>query len=90
MLGRHGVAIENVLDTLTASLQLRRKRPRHNLAEVSARDLGVEMDRSDQTSDLSRRPLRAWQLGCSALDAGFWCICSVYLYWIWVSRPNRF
>ena len=68
MLGRYGVAIENVFDTLTASRQLRRQHPRHNIKEVCLRELGVEMDKSEQTSDWSRRPLSARQLGYAALD----------------------
>ena len=66
-----GVAIEGVFDTLTASRRLRGKDAPggHGLARVCERELGVVMDKTEQTSNWSRRPLATEQLQYAALDA---------------------
>jgi ATP-dependent Lhr-like helicase len=70
VLGRHGIRLENVVDTLVRS---RAARPGveggHSLAAVCARELGIELDKSEQTSDWTRRPLSAAQVAYAALDA---------------------
>lgn len=71
VLGAHGVAIENIFDTLAVSRRLRgRDAPDgHGLAAVAARELGLALDKTAQTSDWTRRPLSAGQLAYAALDA---------------------
>lgn len=41
----------------------------HSLARVCERELGIELDKSCQTSNWSRRPLNPDQLRYAALDA---------------------
>ena len=41
----------------------------HTLAKVCERELGASLDKSQQTSDWSRRPLDSEQLQYAALDA---------------------
>ncbi len=70
ILGDHGLRIEGVVDTLELS---RRKHPedgmRHDLKSVCERELGRTLDKTQQKSDWSRRPLRAEQVEYAALDA---------------------
>ena len=65
-----GLALCGVFDTMVAS---RRIRPEaldgHTLAKVCERELGASLDKSQQTSDWSRRPLDSEQLQYAALDA---------------------
>lgn len=70
VLGVHQIKIEPVVDTLTWSRKLRGKIDGgHSLKAVSARELQMEMDKGEQTSDWSRRPLSLSQQKYAALDA---------------------
>jgi ATP-dependent Lhr-like helicase len=66
-----GVALGGVFDTLEASRRLRGKDALggHGLAMVCERELGLTMDKGEQTSNWSRRPLASEQLQYAALDA---------------------
>ncbi len=66
-----GVALDGVYDTLEASRRARGKDALggHSLAMVCERELGVALDKGEQTSNWSRRPLDADQLKYAALDA---------------------
>ncbi|MCA9490390.1 MAG: DEAD/DEAH box helicase [Myxococcales bacterium] len=67
---QHDIDIVNVVDTLALSRSLRGTQPDgHGLKAVMARELGFEMDKTQQTSDWSRRPLSASQLDYAAVDA---------------------
>ena len=69
-LKRYDLEIDGVVDTLVVSRKLRGKSVgRHNLKAVCARELGVEMDKADQTSDWTQRPLSPSQRAYAALDA---------------------
>jgi len=70
VLGRHGLQIVEVYDTLKVSRQLRGKKGRggHTLLAVCERELGLTLDKANQTSDWSRRPLHPGQLDYAALD----------------------
>ncbi|MGA3124606.1 MAG: DEAD/DEAH box helicase [Polyangiaceae bacterium] len=66
-----GIALDGVFDTLEASRRVRGKDAMggHGLAMVCERELGVSLDKGEQTSNWSRRPLDADQLRYAALDA---------------------
>ena len=66
-----GLAIDGVFDTMEESKRLRGKDALggHSLATVCERELGASIDKSQQTSNWSRRPLDADQLRYAALDA---------------------
>lgn len=71
VLGRLGMSIESVTDTLALS---RAKHGRkvdggHGLKAVCARELGLELDKAEQTSNWARRPLSQRQLAYAAVDA---------------------
>jgi ATP-dependent helicase Lhr and Lhr-like helicase len=68
-LGRHGFALQAVLDTRAVSHKLHGDAGGHSLAEVCARELGVKLDKSEQTGDWTRRPLTESQVTYAALDA---------------------
>ncbi|HRI06506.1 MAG TPA: DEAD/DEAH box helicase [Nannocystaceae bacterium] len=71
VLGRYGVTIEGVVDTLRVSRRLRGTKIEggHSLKSVCARELGVALDKSEQVSDWSLRPLSPRQVAYAALDA---------------------
>ncbi len=71
VLGAVGLEIVNVFDTLKASRALRGRSVLggNGLAAVCERELGVALDKAEQTSDWSRRPLTSSQLSYAALDA---------------------
>ncbi|MFL4905937.1 DEAD/DEAH box helicase [Streptomyces sp. MMS24-I2-30] len=69
VLGRHGFALESVLDTREVSSRLRRAARGHSLREVCARELGMELDKREQAGDWTRRPLTQSQVTYAALDA---------------------
>jgi ribonuclease D len=69
VLGRHGFALDGVLDTRDMSRRLRRDAKGHSLREVCARELGMELDKREQTGDWTRRPLTEVQITYAALDA---------------------
>ncbi len=66
-----GIALDGVFDTLEASRSTRGVDALggHSLAMVCERELGIVLDKSEQTSNWSRRPLGADQLLYAALDA---------------------
>ncbi len=68
VLGRHGFALDAVLDTREVSRRLRRGADGHSLREVCARELGVELDKREQAADWTRRPLTESQVTYAALD----------------------
>jgi ATP-dependent helicase Lhr and Lhr-like helicase len=51
VLGRQGFVLDGVVDTREASIRLRRTASGHSLREVCARELGVELDKREQTGD---------------------------------------
>jgi ATP-dependent Lhr-like helicase len=67
---KHGIGLDGVYDTLAES---RRRSPKvdggHSLKAVCLRELGIEMDKAEQTSDWARRPLDDAQVRYAALDA---------------------
>jgi ATP-dependent Lhr-like helicase len=66
-----GIAVDGVFDTLEASRRIRGPDAigGHGLAMVCERELGFSLDKIEQTSNWSRRPLDADQLRYAALDA---------------------
>ncbi len=70
VLGAAGIEIEPVFDTLTASRAVRGTTilGGHGLASVCERELGLLLDKSEQTSDWRKRPLSGRQLDYAALD----------------------
>lgn len=69
-LKRYDLELDGVVDTLVVSRRLRGKNAgSHSLKAVCARELGLELDKTDQTSDWSQRPLSPSQRAYAALDA---------------------
>lgn len=70
VLRKVNLTIGNIFDTLTTSRRLRgRNTPGgHSLAACCRRELGIELDKTEQTSDWTRRPLTARQLAYAAMD----------------------
>ncbi|MGY1900766.1 DEAD/DEAH box helicase [Nocardia gipuzkoensis] len=69
VLGRHGFALDAVLDMREVSIQVRGGARGHSLREVCARELGMELDKREQIGDWTRRPLTDSQINYAALDA---------------------
>ena len=71
MLGKHGIKIEGVYDTLAASRKKHRKGgvSGHKLGDVCERELGIYLDKALQLSDWTTRPLTPDQLNYAAVDA---------------------
>lgn len=67
VLGRVGIQIENVYDTLEASRKLRSVKG-HGLAKVCERELGIVIDKQEQVSNWRQRPLSASQEAYAAVD----------------------
>ena len=71
VLRRYGVEITNIVDTLKLSRQRyagQQIEGGHKLGEVCQRELGIELDKSEQTSNWARRPLSRRQVAYAALD----------------------
>jgi ribonuclease D len=70
MLGKHGIRIHGVFDTLHHSRSKHKKTPglSHKLGDVCERELGIYLDKSNQTSDWTLRPLAADQILYAAID----------------------
>ena len=69
ILSRHGLRLDAIRDTRDVSRRLRPDVKGHSLREVCAREFGLELDKLEQVSDWSRRPLTENQLTYAALDA---------------------
>jgi ATP-dependent Lhr-like helicase len=71
VLRRYGIEIANIVDTLALSRERYSGRTidgGHKLGEVCQRELGLELDKTEQTSNWARRPLSRRQLAYAALD----------------------
>jgi len=70
MLGKHGIRIHNVFDTLHSSRGKHKKSVglSHKLGDVCERELGIFLDKTNQTSDWTLRPLAEDQLRYAAID----------------------
>jgi ATP-dependent Lhr-like helicase len=69
VLSRANITLANVFDTLAASRRIRgRLAEGHSLAAVCRRELDKVLDKSQQTSDWTRRPLSDAQIAYAALD----------------------
>lgn len=70
VMARYGLPLTNVFDTCAESRAQRGKVDGgHNLKAVCMRELGLELDKTDQTSDWTRRPLAGHQVAYAAVDA---------------------
>jgi len=70
VLGKYGIGLENVFDTLIHSRRRRGRIPGgHSLGAVCRRELGLVMDKSWWSSDWWRRPLPRPMYDYAALDA---------------------
>lgn len=70
MLGKHGIRINNVFDTLHSSRSKHKKSVglSHKLGDVCERELGIYLDKTNQTSDWTLRPLAEDQILYAAID----------------------
>ncbi len=69
VLRRYGFEIAQIYDTHKVSKRLRGKEAGgHSLKAVTRRELGVDIDKENQCSDWSQRPLRPDQIDYAALD----------------------
>lgn len=71
MLARVGLGLQGVIDTLEVSRKIRGVEVLggHSLGMVCERELRITLDKSQQTSNWSHRPLEASQLSYAAVDA---------------------
>lgn len=68
-LGRHGIKLRGVVDTLEMSRRLRPDLPGHSLKVCCKYILNLDLSKAEQSSDWSRRPLLPEQLNYARLDA---------------------
>ena len=69
VLQRANIAVANIFDTLAASRRIRGKQlGGHSLAAVCRRELDKVLDKTQQISDWTRRPLTGAQVNYAALD----------------------
>ncbi len=69
VLGRLGMSIYNIIDTLKVSRTVHPHEKCHKLMEVCLREFNYTMDKTNQQSRWDRRPLSPDQLEYAALDA---------------------
>ncbi len=69
VLGRLGMPIHNIIDTLKVSRSVHPHEKCHKLMEVCRREFNYTMDKTNQQSRWERRPLSDDQLEYAALDA---------------------
>ena len=70
VLARRNIMLRNIVDTLALSRRIRgRQQEGHSLAAVVRRELGLRLDKRQQKSDWTARPLTQAQLDYAALDA---------------------
>lgn len=71
VLGRHGIVLENVYDTLVASRRRHGRDPKlkHKLMDVCQRELGIVLDKEMQRANWRERPLTRRHLEYAAADA---------------------
>jgi len=71
VLGRYGIEVAAIIDTLEVSRERHGRAAvgGHSLSAVCVRELGRALDKSEQVSDWTRRPLTGDQLTYAALDA---------------------
>jgi len=66
-----GIAINNTFCTMKASKEVRGYRisDGHNLKSVVKRELGIDIDKTYQKADWTRRPLTQGMINYAAMDA---------------------
>ncbi len=86
VLGKLGISIYNIIDTLVVSRNLYGRQVKgHKLKDVCLREFGYSMDKENQTSDWSKRPLVDDQLEYAALDAEI----MIHLYCHFFGAPDK-
>jgi len=84
VLGRHGFALDGVVDTRDVSRRLHGAGTGHSLREVCARELRTHLDKREQAGDWARRPLTDSQITYAALDAEV--LLRLHAHFVEVSR----
>ncbi|RMG43433.1 MAG: hypothetical protein D6719_03780 [Candidatus Dadabacteria bacterium] len=74
---RYGLKMNGIIDTLKLARELRPDLPDHTLKTCCKALLGVEISKTEQTSNWSKRPLSDQQIKYAALDAEI----AIKLYW---------
>jgi len=82
---RHGLKMRGVVDTLEMARRLRPDLESHTLRNCCLHLLGISLDKEEQTSDWSRRPLSEEQIKYAALDAEV----AINLYLALLELENR-